>query len=135
MPKFILSLFFVLITTFSWGQLSQQEKLEQRKIQILQEIRDKEQLLQNVRSKEKSVKQQLQLQTEKIKLKENLIHTTEKQTKLLSNDIYINQIKINGLKRDLVILKEDYSRMILKSYKSQDAGRRNKRQIDSAYRF
>jgi septal ring factor EnvC (AmiA/AmiB activator) len=107
------------MTTFSWSQVTQQEKLEQRKAQILQEIRDKEQLLQNVKSKEKSVKQQLVLQTEKIKLKENLINTTEKQTKLLSNDIYINQIKINGLKKDLAILKEDYARMIVKSYKSR----------------
>ena len=119
MPKYILSLFFILISTFSWAQMTQQEKLEQRKIQILQEIRDKEQLLQNVKSKEKSVKQQLQLQTEKIQLKEKLINTTEKQTKLLSNDIYINQVKINGLKNDLAVLKEDYSRMILKSYKSR----------------
>ena len=107
------------MTSLSWSQPTQQEKLEQRKAQILQEIRDKEQQLQNVKSKEKTVDKQLNLQTEKIKLKEKLINTTEKQTKLLGNDMYINQININRLKKELVILKEDYSEMIVKSYKSR----------------
>ena len=119
MPKFIFSLIFLLITSFSWGQLTQQEKLEQRKAEILKEIRDKEEQLKSVQSKEKTVVKQLVLQTEKIQLKEKLINTTEKQTKLLSNDMYINQININRLKRELVILKEDYANMIVKSYKSR----------------
>jgi septal ring factor EnvC (AmiA/AmiB activator) len=119
MLKFILSLIFLLTISFSWSQVSQQEKLEQRKAEILREIREKEEQLQNVQSKEKTVTKQLVLQTEKIKLKEKLINTTEKQTKLLSNDMYINQININRLKRELVLLKEDYANMIVKSYKSR----------------
>ena len=59
------------------------------------------------------------LQSNKIKLKEKLINTTEKQTKILGNDMYINQLKINKLNRELVILKEDYAKMIVKSYKSR----------------
>jgi septal ring factor EnvC (AmiA/AmiB activator) len=102
-----------------WGQLTPQEKLEQKKAQILREIKEKEAQLKNVQSKEKTVKTQLKIQTEKIKLKENLIHTTEKQTKLLNNDMYINQININRLKKEVVLLKEDYSKMISKSYKSR----------------
>jgi hypothetical protein len=31
--------------------------------------------------------------------KENLINTTEKQMKLLANDMYINQMKINKLNK------------------------------------
>lgn len=119
MPKFILSLIFLFISSFAWSQLTQQEKLEQRKAEILQEISEKEQQLQSVRSKEKSVDKQLLLQTEKINLKEKLINTTTKQTKILGNDIYINQLNINRLNRELVVLKEDYAQMIVKSYKSR----------------
>jgi len=118
MSKRIL-LLLLMMTSLCWSQVSQQEKLEQRKAQILREIREKEEQLQNVSSKEKTVTKELQLQTEKIKLKENLINTTEKQTKLLNNDMYINQININRLKRELEILKADYAEMILKSYKSR----------------
>jgi septal ring factor EnvC (AmiA/AmiB activator) len=119
MPQLILSL-LLLMTSFSWSQtVSQQEKLQQRKAEILREIQEKEQMLLDVKSKEKSVTTQLKLQTEKIQLKEKLINTTEKQTKLLNNDMYINQININRLKKELILLKEDYADMIVKSYKSR----------------
>lgn len=120
MSKHILSLVLLLMTTLMWSQpTSQQEKLEQRKAQILREIQEKQSQLENVQSKEKTVVNALKIQTEKIQLKQKLINTTEKQTKLLSNDMYINQININRLKKELALLKEDYSEMILKSYKSR----------------
>ncbi|WP_394343482.1 murein hydrolase activator EnvC family protein, partial [Flavobacterium bomense] len=107
------------MTSLMWRQESQQEKLEKRKAQIQQEIRDNERLLLSVKKKEKSAVSVVIVQTNKIKLKEKLINTTEKQARLLSNDIYINQLKINKLNRELVVLKEDYSKMIVKSYKSR----------------
>ncbi len=107
------------MTSLMWSQESQQEKLEQRKAQIQQEIRDNERLLQSVKKKEKSAVSVVIVQANKIKLKEKLINTTEKQAKLLSNDIYINQLQINKLNRELVVLKEDYAEMIVKSYKSR----------------
>jgi septal ring factor EnvC (AmiA/AmiB activator) len=107
------------MTSLLWSQESQQEKLEQRKAQIQQEIRENEKLLQTVKKKEKSAVNVIVIQTNKIKLKEKLINTTEKQAKLLGNDMYINQIQINKLKRELKALKEDYAKMIVKSYKSR----------------
>ncbi|SEN67131.1 Septal ring factor EnvC, activator of murein hydrolases AmiA and AmiB [Flavobacterium sp. CF108] len=119
MPKFLLSLIFVCATTFVWAQDSQQEKLEQRKAQILQEIKDNEKMLQSVRKKEKSAVNEYLIQANKIKLKEKLINTTAKQERILSNDMYINQVQVNKLKKELAVLKEDYAKMILKSYKSR----------------
>jgi septal ring factor EnvC (AmiA/AmiB activator) len=107
------------MTSFIWGQESQQEKLEQRKAQIQKEIRENEVMLQSVKKKEKSAVNVILIQGNKIKLKEKLINTTEKQKKLLGNDMYINQLKINKLNRELVVLKEDYAMMIEKSYKSR----------------
>lgn len=119
MPKLILTLLFFCFTIQMYSQQPTQEELEERKAKIQLEIQEKEQLLQSVKSKEKSVVTQLQIQKEKIGLKEKLIKTTEKQTKLLENDIYVNQIKINQLNRDLEQLRKDYTAMILKSYKSR----------------
>ena len=107
------------MTSLMWSQESQQEKLEKRKAQIQQEIKDNEKLLQSVKKKEKSAVSVVIVQANKIKLKEKLINTTERQARLLSNDIYINQLKINKLNRELVVLKEDYAEMIVKSYKSR----------------
>ncbi|CAM3926701.1 murein hydrolase activator EnvC [Flavobacterium sinopsychrotolerans] len=109
------------MTSLLWSQESQQEKLEERKAQIQKEIRENEKLLQSVKKKEKSAVNVVIIQSTKIKLKEKLINTTEKQTKLLSNDMYINQVQINKLKKELAELKEDYAEMIVKSYKSRSA--------------
>lgn len=121
MPKFLLSLIFICMTSLLWSQESQQEKLEERKAQIQKEIRENEKLLQSVKKKEKSAVNVVIIQSTKIKLKEKLINTTEKQTKLLSNDMYINQVQINKLKKELTELKADYAEMIVKSYKSRSA--------------
>ena len=118
MQKKLATLFLIFLSTMAWSQLTQEE-LEQRKIKIQEEIQEKERMLQEVRGKEKSVTKLLQIQKEKIGLKQKLISTTEKQAKLLSNNMYINQIEINKLKKDLVVLKEDYAVMIVKSYKSR----------------
>ena len=118
MYKNIITLIVLLTSTFIWSQ-TDQEKLEQRKAQIQEEIRAQERLLESQNSKQKSVAIVIAQQTEKIKLREKLIFTTEKQSKLLKNDMYLNQLSINKLNRELAVLKEDYTRMIVKSYKSR----------------
>ena len=118
MSKFLFSIAFLFLTAAAWSQQSQEE-LEQKKAKLQEEIHEKEMMLQDVRKKEKSVVKLLAIQKDKIGLKEKLIHTTEKQTKLLSNDMYINQVEINHLKKELVDLKADYAEMIVKSYKSR----------------
>lgn len=119
MPKFLVSLLFICMTSVLWSQSSQQEKLEKRKAEIQKEIRENEKMLQNVKSKEKSAMNVFMIQKNKIRLKEILINTTEKQAKYLANDMYINQMKINKLNKELAVLKEDYAKMIVKSYKSR----------------
>ncbi len=118
MQNRIYTFLLVCLSAIAFGQQSQEE-LEQKKAKLQEEIREKEMLLQNVKKQEKSVGKLLQIQKDKIGLKQKLISTTEKQTKLLSNDMYINQVQINHLKKELVDLKEDYAEMIVKSYKSR----------------
>lgn len=118
MQKKLFTLFLFFLTSLVWSQHTQEE-LEQKKAKLQEEILEKERMLQEVRTKEKSVVKLLSIQKEKIGLKEKLINTTSKQTKLLSDDIYINQLQINKLKKELVVLKKDYANMIVKSYKSR----------------
>ena len=53
MPKFLLSLIFICMTSLMWSQESQQEKLEERKAQIQKEITENEKLLQSGKEKRK----------------------------------------------------------------------------------
>ncbi|SHI38646.1 murein hydrolase activator EnvC family protein [Flavobacterium terrae] len=120
MFKYILSflVLFSTLTVFSQEE-DRQRKLEQQKAKLLDEIREQEQLLKTQKKKEKSVVSVVVQQTAKINLQQKLINVTEKQKKVLGNSMYINQIKVNGLKKDLAVLKEDYAEMIVKSYKSR----------------
>lgn len=120
MLKYIISVFVLFSTLATFGQEEdRQRKLEQQKTKLQDEIREQEKLLKDQKKKEKSVVNVVVQQTAKINLQQKLINVTEKQKKVLGNSMYINQIKVNGLKKDLTILKEDYAEMIVKSYKSR----------------
>jgi septal ring factor EnvC (AmiA/AmiB activator) len=118
MSKYFLSFIFLITTAILWSQ-DNQKKLEERKVKIQQEIRENENKLQTVKKKEKTATKAIVLQSNKIKLKEELIATTEKQTTLLGNSITENQAQINKLEKELELLKDDYAKMIVQSYKSR----------------
>lgn len=118
MPKNILLFFCILFSAVGLAQ-DDQEKLEQRKAKILEEIRAQQRLLNSKEKTQKSVLTAIAQQTEQIRLREKLISTTEKQAKLLNDDLYLNQLQINKLNRELEDLREDYANMIVKSYKSR----------------
>ena len=119
MLKYLLSFIFLITTAVLWSQDNQQKKLEERKAKIQQEIRENETKLQAVKKKETTATKAIVLQSNKIKLKEQLIATTEKQKSLLGNSIAVNQTQIEKLEKELQLLKEDYSKMIIQSYKSR----------------
>jgi len=119
MTRFFLTIFLIGFTVVGWGQTTQQKKLEQRKAQILKEMKELQNLESQTKTKEKSVLGKIEENTTKIRLSENLITTTSKQTRLLTDDIYVNQLSMNKLNRELKVLKEDYANMVVKAYKSR----------------
>jgi septal ring factor EnvC (AmiA/AmiB activator) len=119
MLKYFLSFIFLTTTAVLWSQDNQQKKLEERKVKLQQEIQENETKLQTVKKKEKTATKAIVLQSNKIKLKEELIATTEKQKTLLNNSISVNQAQINKLEKELELLKADYAKMIVQSYKSR----------------
>lgn len=118
MSKYLFILAFLICSASAWSQ-TPQEKLEQRKEQIQKEIRAQEALLRSQNQKQKSILTEIIQQREKIRLRESLIKTTEKQARILKDEMYLNQLQINQLNRELKELKEDYAAMIVKSYKSR----------------
>jgi len=119
MTRLFLTIFLIGFTTLGWSQTEQQKKLEQRKAEILKEIKALESLEKKEDRKEKSLLSKIYENDTKIKLSQQLINTTSKQTRLLTDEIYLNQLKINKLNRELKVLKEDYADMVLKAYKSR----------------
>lgn len=119
MKKRFLIVFIWLLTLPVVAQEDAQQKLEARKEQLQKELAEMRNKYQNERVKEKSVLKEINKIEEQIKVSANLINTISKQTRLLSDDIYLTQLEINKLNRDLQVMKEDYAKMIVKSYKSR----------------
>lgn len=119
MNKFLLTLFVVFFTLSVSAQIDEKEKLEQRKEQLQRELSEAKTKLQQEKKKEKSVLKEIAGQEAQIKISEKIISTIAKQTRILDDNIYLTQLEINKLNRDLKIMKEDYAKMIVKSYKSR----------------
>ncbi len=119
MIRAVLTILFLSFTMLAVAQTDQKKQLEQKKAQLEKQIQEFQSLLSQEKSKEKSVMSKITDNETKIKLSEKLINNTQKQTKILTDDIYLNQLKLNKLNRELKVLKEDYASMILKAYKSR----------------
>ncbi|MEY4835898.1 MAG: hypothetical protein RI980_2013 [Bacteroidota bacterium] len=119
MNKFLLALFVLFFSFSATAQIDEKEKLEQRKEQLQRELSEAKTKLQNEKKKEKSVLKEIAGQEAQIKISEKIISTIAKQARILDDNIYLTQLEINKLNKDLKIMKEDYAKMIVKSYKSR----------------
>jgi len=119
MNKFLLSLFVLFFSFSATAQIDEKEKLEQRKEQLQRELSEAKTKLQNEKKKEKSVLKEIAGQDAQIRISEKIISTIAKQARILDDNIYLTQLEINKLNKDLKIMKEDYAKMIVKSYKSR----------------
>lgn len=120
--RLLLSIFLLLLSFQGNAQQdyeAEQRKLELKKANLLKEIKDVQALLSNNKKKERDVLAELNAQTRKIKLQEDLLNNSQRQKRNLSNDIYVNTLASNKLNRELKVLKGDYAKTVRMSYKSR----------------
>jgi len=114
----------VLLTFLFFGGLTVQsqntkEGLEERRLELREEIQKINSLRSSNKLREKSVLTEVEDLDRQIRTTEKLIKVTNQQANLLTRDINSNTSKIQQLRKELVKLKEDYGQMIVKSYKSK----------------
>lgn len=116
----VLSCFVIFFVSQSaLGQSAKQKQLEQRREAIKKEMQQLQRLRETNKKKEISILTQVEDLDTKIKLRSDLIKVTNSQANLLTREINENLEKMENLRKELTILKEDYSEMIRKSYKSK----------------
>jgi len=114
----------VLLAFLFFGGLTVQsqntkEDLEERRLELREEIQKINSLRSSNKLREKSVLTEVEDLDRQISTTEKLIKVTNQQANLLTRDINSNTNKIQQLRKELVKLKEDYAQMIEKSYKSK----------------
>ena len=103
----------------SFSQSKKQQELEERRRELTREIQQIGVLLFEGKKEQKSVLSVVEDLDFKIKVRKNLISITNQQANLLTREINSNQTKISKLRLRLKSLKDDYAKMVVKSYKSR----------------
>ena len=110
---------FLLLSIHGFSQVDKREELEQRRLELQAEIKRINSLRTSNLKKEKSILTEVEDLDQQIRTTENLIRVTNQQANLLTREINTNQNRIGSLRKELEQLKEDYSKMIRRSYKSK----------------
>lgn len=110
----------VLVTTVSaFGQTSEQKALEEKREQLQSEIRDINRLLFAEKKEKGNVLDQMEALDKKITVRQQLIRVTNQQSNLLNRQINTNIRNIGKLKTELLEVKDEYAKMIQKSYQNK----------------
>ena len=115
----MLLLLLLASVTASFGQTSEQKALEEKREQLQSEIRDINRLLFAEKKEKGNVLDQMEGLDKKITVRQQLIRVTNQQSNLLNRQINTNIRNIGKLKIELQEIKEEYARMIQKSYQNK----------------
>ncbi len=119
LQKFIYSFGMLLICISSFSQSTKQQQLEEQRRQLKEQIEQMKSLLADTKLKQRSVLDEVETLNSRINTRQNLIKITNQQANLLTREINANLKKMGSYRDELKVLKEDYARMIIKSYKSK----------------
>lgn len=110
----------VFISQFIFSQQPQtKEDLQKQQQQLQQEINSLNNSLNSIKKNKKESLGQLALVQRKIRAREQLISTINKDLRRISDNIYFNQLEINRLNRELDTLKIQYSKSVVYAYKNR----------------
>ena len=112
-------LFVVLLSAPSFAQSTKQKRLEERRKELLSEIRQINGLLKKSKEQKASLLSQVEELNLKIRTTQNLIKVTNEQANLLTQEIKENTTKLKSLEEELTLLKQEYGNMMVQSYKSK----------------
>lgn len=109
----------LLISVSSFSQSTKQQQLEEQRRRLKAQIEEMKMLLAGTKIKERSVLDEVETLNSQISTRQNLIKITNQQANLLTREINANLKKMGSYRDELKVLKEDYAKMVVKSYKSK----------------
>jgi murein hydrolase activator len=118
----ISALFFLCLLLVASPAAAQNKKdLEKKKKELQKEIKEYNEMLRETKLTKKKSLTELFILNKKISAREELISAINYEIIMLDKQIEENNKSINGLKKDLSKLKEEYARMIYFAWKNRDS--------------
>ncbi len=103
----------------AFSQTDKQAELEQKRQQLQEEIKQINNLLFSTKKRGQSVLTEVESIASRIQARENLIKVTNQQANLITREINSNMAKIDQLRSELEVIKEEYAKLIVRTYKSK----------------
>lgn len=103
----------------AYTQPDKQAELEQQRKKLQEEIKQINSLLFSTKKREQSVLTEVENIASRIQVRENLIKVTNQQANLITREINANQSRIEQMRNELKVLKLDYAKLIVQTYKSR----------------
>ena len=121
MKKILLLLLPVLmITSTVMGQpTNDKATLEKERADLQRELREYQAAYDQVKGKSKQAVAQLNLLNGKIRLQEQYISSISKEMKMIDDDIYLSNLEIYRLNKQLDTLKTQYAKTLVYAYKNR----------------
>lgn len=94
-------------------------RLEQERQAIQDEIRQIQGVYNKVKGQKKETLGQLSLLQKKLALQDKYVGSINKEIRMMTNDIYLSQLEINKLQRQLDTLKGQYAHSVVYAYKNR----------------
>ena len=118
--KFLTAFFFLICVQFTFGQTQDKSALQRQRDQLKNEISQTEKILKETKKTTSVNIGQLSLINKKLDLQGDVIQSINGEIRNLNNDIYLNQLEINKMKRVLDTLKQEYSKSMVYAYKNRN---------------
>ncbi len=100
---------------------SDKSELEKERQQIQNELRQMQDMYNNVKGKTRLSVRQLNILKKKISLQERYINSINRELKMIDDDIYLSNLEIYRLQRQVDTLKAQYARTIVYAYKNRSS--------------
>ncbi len=118
--KIVYILLLALVSTLVYGQQPYtKEALQKQSADLRQEITELNKALATSKSESKTSLTYIANLNKKLNVREELINNTRKESRVLDDEIYLNQLEINKLRRELKELRASYADVLIRSYKNK----------------
>lgn len=118
--KILVLLFFAGFGILSYGQpVDDKSQLEKERQEIQRELKEIQGMYNKVKGQTKQTLGQLNMLNRKINLQEQYIGTISKELRSIDDDIYLSEIEIYRLRKQLDTLKAQYARTVVYAYKNR----------------
>lgn len=117
--RYILLLLGLVLPLLMVAQSERKTELEQQKIRLLDEIELANKILEETRESRASTLGNIETVEQKLRLRQNLVRTLDRETELITEEMDQLQTDIDTMEKQVTRLKEDYAEMIRQAYKSR----------------